>query len=125
MPASGTAAGSPADAPGDEPVLSVIIPAFNEAGTIGKVVGGVYEVVRGLGMSCEVVVVDDGSTDGTGNEAAAAGARLISHPYNIGNGAAVKSGIRNARGEHPGNDGRGRPAPSRGDSRHHPVARSL
>ena len=96
--ASRAATGNAADAPLDGPVLSVIIPAFNEAGTIGKIVREVIEVARGLCMSCEVIVVDDGSSDGTGEEASAAGARLITHPYNIGNGAAVKSGIRNARG---------------------------
>jgi glycosyltransferase involved in cell wall biosynthesis len=47
----------------------------------------------------EILVVDDGSTDATGARAAAAGARLIRHPYSKGNGAAVKSGIRHASGD--------------------------
>jgi glycosyltransferase involved in cell wall biosynthesis len=47
----------------------------------------------------EIIVVDDGSEDGTAERARGAGARVISHPYNIGNGAAVKTGIRNARGD--------------------------
>jgi glycosyltransferase involved in cell wall biosynthesis len=46
-----------------------------------------------------VLVVDDGSTDGTGTAAAGAGARVVTHPYNKGNGAAVKSAIRAATGE--------------------------
>src|SRR5690606_29601047 len=46
------------------------------------------------------LVVDDGSTDDTAAQAAAAGARVIRQPYNKGNGAAVKTGIRNATGEH-------------------------
>ena len=46
-----------------------------------------------------MIVVDDGSTDGTGEIAGGKGARVIRHPYNIGNGAAVKSGIRTARGK--------------------------
>ena len=46
----------------------------------------------------EILVVDDGSTDETGERAAAAGARVIRHPYNKGNGAAVKTGIRQATG---------------------------
>ena len=73
---------------------SVVIPAFNEAASIAA-------VVRGLGTAApwlEILVVDDGSTDDTGAHAAAAGALVIRHPYNKGNGAAVKSGIRRATG---------------------------
>src|SRR5690606_2709796 len=47
----------------------------------------------------EIIVVDDGSTDETAERAAAAGARVLQHPYNKGNGAAVKTGIRAAGGE--------------------------
>src|SRR5262249_23197063 len=46
----------------------------------------------------EILVIDDGSTDDTGERAAAAGARVIRHPYNKGNGAAVKTGIRQGTG---------------------------
>jgi glycosyltransferase involved in cell wall biosynthesis len=46
-----------------------------------------------------VLVIDDGSRDGTADRAEQAGARVIRHPYNKGNGAAVKTGIRNAAGE--------------------------
>ena len=74
--------------------VSVIIPAFNEAGAIGAVVERL--VTEGWH---EVLVIDDGSHDETGAIAAAAGARVIRHPYNKGNGAAVKSGIRAAAGE--------------------------
>jgi glycosyltransferase involved in cell wall biosynthesis len=73
---------------------SIVIPAFNESGAIGA-------VVRDLAGSArwrEILVVDDGSTDQTSDEAAAAGARVIRHPYNKGNGAAVKTGIRHATG---------------------------
>lgn len=73
---------------------SIVIPAFNEAGAIGA-------VVRDLTASArwhEILVVDDGSIDQTGAEAAAAGARVIRHPYNKGNGAAVKTGIRHTTG---------------------------
>jgi glycosyltransferase involved in cell wall biosynthesis len=70
----------------------VVIPAFNEAGSIRSVVAG----LRAAAAWRDVIVVDDGSTDDTGAEAAAAGARVVRHPYNKGNGAAVKTGIRHA-----------------------------
>lgn len=73
---------------------SVVIPAFNEGSSIATVVRDLTSAARWL----EILVVDDGSSDQTGANAAAAGARVIRHPYNKGNGAAVKSGIRQAAG---------------------------
>jgi glycosyltransferase involved in cell wall biosynthesis len=73
---------------------SIVIPAFNEAASIGAVVRDLASAARWL----EILVIDDGSTDETGAHAAEAGARVIRHPYNKGNGAAVKSGIRQATG---------------------------
>lgn len=67
---------------------------MNEAPAITSVIAG----LRALPWR-EIIVVDDGSTDDTGDRAREAGARVIRHPYNKGNGAAVKTGIRNATGE--------------------------
>jgi glycosyltransferase involved in cell wall biosynthesis len=78
----------------NQAATSVVIPAFNEAAAIGSVVRGLLAAERWR----EVLVIDDGSTDDTGAQAAAAGARVIRHPYNKGNGAAVKTGIRHATG---------------------------
>lgn len=74
--------------------VSVIIPAYHEQEIIGSVVSGVREIYPDF----EIIVVDDGSTDNTGKAAAQAGARVVRHTYNRGNGAAVKTGIRAARG---------------------------
>jgi glycosyltransferase involved in cell wall biosynthesis len=63
-------------------------------------IGGVVSALRGSATWHEVLVIDDGSSDETGERARAAGARVIRHPYNKGNGAAVKTGIRHASGEY-------------------------
>jgi glycosyltransferase involved in cell wall biosynthesis len=80
------------------PEISVIIPAYNEQAVIASVVDQVHRVLGPLGRPYETIVVDDGSDDCTAFRARASGARIIAHPYNIGNGAAVKTGIRSARG---------------------------
>ncbi len=81
--------------------VSIVLPAFNEAGSIAVILGRIraVEAERGGKDLFEVIVVDDGSTDGTAEAAEKADARVIRHPYNIGNGAAVKSGIRAAGGD--------------------------
>jgi glycosyltransferase involved in cell wall biosynthesis len=79
----------------DPSTVSIVIPAMNEEDAIGSVVSELCHAAPWR----EVLVIDDGSTDGTGRRAEEAGAQVIRHPYNKGNGAAVKSGIRNATGE--------------------------
>jgi glycosyltransferase involved in cell wall biosynthesis len=74
---------------------SVVVPAFNEEAVIGPLIAELLTVARWR----EVLVIDDGSADDTAQQARAAGARVIRHPYNKGNGAAVKTGIREASGD--------------------------
>ena len=81
------------------PEVSIIIPAYREEKSIAIVVEKIRQVMDGLGRHYEIIVVDDGSDDETAKKAKETGARIISHPYNIGNGAAVKTGIREAHGE--------------------------
>jgi len=84
----------PTDPASQSAATSVVIPAFNEARAIGEVV----TALRAAAPWHEILVVDDGSTDETRAQARSAGARVIRHPYNKGNGAAVKTGIRAAGG---------------------------
>ena len=79
----------------DPSSTSIVVPAFNEEAAIGPLV----ERLRAAGAWHEILVVDDGSTDQTAARAEGAGATVVRHPYNKGNGAAVKSGIRKATGE--------------------------
>jgi glycosyltransferase involved in cell wall biosynthesis len=69
-----------------------IVPALNEAATIGRVI----EEIKAVDPGFEILVVDDGSHDGTGEIAEAAGARLIRLPFNLGIGGAVQTGYRYA-----------------------------
>ena len=69
----------------------LVIPAFNEASVIGDVIADVRSVFD------HVVCVDDGSKDGTGDVALRAGAHLVRHPVNLGQGAAIQTGIEYAR----------------------------
>jgi glycosyltransferase involved in cell wall biosynthesis len=78
-----------------EILLSIIIPTYNEAGAIAATI---KEITKLTLPNYELIVVNDGSTDDTARVAQEAGAQVLSHPYNIGNGAAVKTGIRAAKG---------------------------
>ena len=69
----------------------IVVPAFNEATVIGEVIADLRSVFD------HVVCVDDGSTDGTGEIALRAGAHLVRHPINMGQGAAIQTGVEYAR----------------------------
>src|SRR5687768_13070036 len=74
---------------------TVALPAFNEADGIGAVI----RRIKAVCPEAEILVVADGSTDGTPTVAEAAGARVGQHPYNKGNSAAIKTAIRSATGD--------------------------
>ncbi|MBS4727712.1 glycosyltransferase family 2 protein [Mycobacterium sp. SM1] len=69
----------------------IVVPAFNEASVIGGVIAELRSVFD------HVVCVDDGSSDGTGEIALRAGAHLVRHPVNLGQGAAIQTGVEYAR----------------------------
>ncbi|EED33832.1 glycosyltransferase involved in cell wall biogenesis [gamma proteobacterium NOR5-3] len=72
-----------------------MVPARNEAATVGSL----FERIRADYSDYELIVIDDGSTDGTGEAAAAAGATVVTQPYSKGNGAAIKRGAQAAKGD--------------------------
>lgn len=75
--------------------VSIVMPAKNEAGGLRLVIPGLQQHCPGA----EIIVVDDGSTDNTATLSRDLGARVVSHPYSKGNGAAIKSGARAATRE--------------------------
>src|SRR5947208_6768122 len=84
----------PADVSAASPSVTVLVAAYNEAPIIGTVV---REALRAV-PSGEVLVVDDGSTDGTDRVAADAGARVLRLSTNGGKGAAIRRGLAEVRG---------------------------
>lgn len=92
------------DVVGDDPAVlphavSVVIPAFNEGAHVADQIRAVQLVMSGSGWEHEVIVVDDGSSDNTAEEADQTGARVLRRRRNQGYGAALKLGIQHAR--HP------------------------
>jgi polyprenyl-phospho-N-acetylgalactosaminyl synthase len=75
------------------PDVWIVVPAYNEAAVIGEVIADLRSVFD------HVVCVDDGSQDDTGAVALRAGAHLVSHPVNLGQGAAIQTGIEYARSQ--------------------------
>ena len=71
----------------------VVVPLYNEAKVIGDVVTGVRQAFP------QVVCVDDGSSDGSAEVAARAGARIVRHPFNLGQGAALQTGFQFVLGD--------------------------
>ena len=79
-------------------MISIVIPAFNEGNAIQDTVKNLQQVLEGDNLTpYEIIVVDDGSADATGQLAVESGAVVIRHPHNLGYGAALKTGISRAR----------------------------
>ncbi|MCJ8161415.1 glycosyltransferase family 2 protein [Acinetobacter zhairhuonensis] len=76
-------------------MISVVLPAKNESNAIGLTI----QKIRQLNLAYEIIVINDGSSDDTGKIAEQAGAKVITHPYSKGNGAAIKTGARHAQGD--------------------------
>src|SRR5262245_56046206 len=82
--------------------LSVVIPAYNEAGRIGPGLRRALEYLQRRGLAYELLVVDDGSRDATAEVAAgfaAEGVKVLRHERNRGKGGAVKTGVLASRGD--------------------------
>ena len=75
--------------------VSIVLPAKNESAAIGQTLAQIQQ----LQLAHEIIVVNDGSTDQTKQVAESAGAKVLTHPYSKGNGAAIKTGARTATGE--------------------------
>jgi len=75
--------------------VSIVLPAKNESGAIAQTLAQIQQ----LQLVHEIIVVNDGSTDQTKQVAETVGAKVITHPYSKGNGAAIKTGARTATGD--------------------------
>ena len=81
-------------------MISIVIPALNEENSIGSTIDEIEKVLKVNDFTnCEIVVVNDGSTDKTGLIAREAGAVVIDHPHNVGYGKSLKDGIEKAKND--------------------------
>jgi glycosyltransferase involved in cell wall biosynthesis len=85
--------------PKEEKELTILMPCLNEEGTIGKCISKAFESIRKNGITAEVVIADNGSTDNSVSIAENLGARVVS-VYEKGYGSALKAGIREAKGKY-------------------------
>lgn len=99
QPGEQAQAARPGGRTGRPAAVSLVVPAYNEEGAIGAQIERIQAVMGGSGWPYELIVVDDGSTDGTSREARRDAVRLIELPRNRGYGAALKAGIAAARNE--------------------------
>jgi len=84
----------------EKPIVSIVIPAFNEENSLGSIIRQTNEVLQGFGMPYEILVIDDGSTDGTARVAGIHGATLVKNGSNRGKGHALQLGFEKARGSY-------------------------
>ncbi len=82
-------------------MISVIIPAFNEEGAIGKTIDEIKNVINenSILQGSEIIVINDGSTDNTKNEALEKDVIVLDNIQNVGYGYSLKKGIKNAKNE--------------------------
>src|SRR2546430_1024401 len=73
--------------------ISIIIPAYNEQQSIRSVVDEIHDLIHKQDMDCEIIVVDDGSTDRTAEVLRDKAVQVIRHPENRGYGASIKTGV--------------------------------
>src|SRR5262245_260036 len=87
----------------EQPAVSVVIPAFNEASRIGDSVQKIMAFLDGMPFSSEVIVVDDGSADDTSGvvkRIASRRLRVIRNDVNHGKGYSVRQGVLNCQGKY-------------------------
>ena len=80
-------------------MISIILPSYNESKVIADVISDIKFELNKIDSDYEIIIVNDNSKDDTEKIALQSGVKVISHPYNIGNGAAIKTGIRNCNGD--------------------------